>query len=204
LGAIGIALLIGLVFYYAPPQYFERMDTLKLAGEDRDGSAQGRMLTWEAGMSMAADHPFLGVGAGHFPVKYGVEYRPKGIPPTAIPWQTAHSIYFLVLGELGVPGILFLLAMLLVNFFSAERLLGAIKRNSTPESSTYLHLITSLNASLIAFAVGGAFLSALYYPHIYILAALWEGGRELYKGQVAAGLDDHSTDARFAYRVVPT
>lgn len=41
------------------------------------------------------------------------------------------------------------------------------------------NLVVALNASLIAFMVGGAFLSGAYYPHIYVLAALLECGRAI-------------------------
>ena len=43
-----------------------------------EGSAQGRILAWQAAGRMALDHPLMGVGSGHFPVAYGVKYRPPG------------------------------------------------------------------------------------------------------------------------------
>jgi hypothetical protein len=37
-----------------------------------------------------------------------------------------------------------------------------------------------LNASLIAFAIGGAFLSVTYYPHIFVLAGLFASVELMY------------------------
>jgi hypothetical protein len=37
-----------------------------------------------------------------------------------------------------------------------------------------------LNASLIAFAVGGAFLSVAYYPHLYVLAGIFTAAQVTY------------------------
>ena len=179
IGVIGIAFTIFLIVSFAPPQFFERMDTMRQTGDQMEGSAQGRILAWGSAVRMAADHPFVGVGAGHFAVKHGVEYRPAGFSRTELPWQTAHSIYFLALGELGLPGIGFLLAILILNFVAGERVISKMRERSKKMSRVDMHLAISLNASLIAYAVGGAFLSALYPPHLYILAALWASGRDL-------------------------
>lgn len=174
---LGIVLIIGLIVSVAPPNFFERMETMTKTGDEMEGSAQGRILAWQAAIRMATDHPFLGVGVGHFPVKYGLEYRPEGYGINEIPWQTAHSSYFLILGELGIPGITFLFAIIVSNLVAGERMLGRIKERLIGFDLTCQNLMIALNASLLAFVTGGAFLSATYYPHIYLLAALLECGR---------------------------
>lgn len=173
-GVIAVA-AVGLVLAFAPPTYFERMQTLK---NPTDGSAQGRLLAWKAGVQMALDHPILGTGAGHFPVKYGVEYRPPGIT-TEIPWQTAHSIYFVILGELGFPGLAVLLVFIISNLVANRRLVKEIRARSPDGGATETRLLTCLSASLMAYAVGGAFLTAIYYPHMYVLAGLMTVARRL-------------------------
>jgi probable O-glycosylation ligase (exosortase A-associated) len=160
---------VALVFVFAPPTYFNRMETI---GDPMDGSAQGRILAWKAGIRMALDHPALGVGAGHFPVKYGVEYRPPNLPRTAVPWQTAHSNYFVILGELGFPGLAVLLLFIGSNFSRNRRLTRVLKDRDNEGAVADTRLLNSLSASLVAFVVGGAFLTAIYYPHMYVLAGL--------------------------------
>ena len=184
IGLFGIALVVAVVMVAAPTQLFDRME--RLTGENIDGSAQGRLLAWGAGVRMALDHPFVGVGAGHFPVKYGVEYRPEGYGPNEIPWQTAHSTYFLILGELGIPGITFLLWILIHNILANTKMLRTFKRAKTAEDLNRYRLVQALTASWIAFAVGGAFLSAAYYPHIYLLAALSECARRICAHPISA------------------
>lgn len=122
---------------------------------------------------------YLASGVGHFPVKYGAQYQPKEFGLNAIPWQTAHSSYFLLLGELGFPGLIFIVGLIISNIVAGEQLLQQIRRRESKDFVVERHLVTALNASLIGFAVGGAFLSAAYYPHLYLLAALLECGREL-------------------------
>ena len=65
-----------------------------------------------------------------------------------------------------------------------------MKNHGTNLGITYQRLLISLNSSLIAFAVGGAFLSAIYYPHIYVLAGLFGSAEYFYeksKGHVLEG-----------------
>lgn len=176
-----VVMAVGLVFLTAPESYWERMSKI----DPEEGSARGRILAWEAGMRMAADHPILGVGAGHFGVKYGVEYR----PPTGerVPWQTAHSIYFLVLGELGYPGLFVLLALILSNLAANRRLARGLRGRTDDRSRHDRRLMTALSAAMMAFAVNGAFLSAAYYPHLYVLVGLHSAARRL----VRDGLEEH-------------
>lgn len=165
-GAVVVAILM-----FAPPQYYERMNSIST----EEGSAQGRIQAWKGAWAMAVDSPLLGFGGGHFPFVYGESYRTSFDGPHV---QTAHSIYFLALGEYGFPGILFLLYFMGSNFAANRRVynsLGAEGSQHTDERN----LIAALSASLIGFAVAGAFLSALYYPHLYLLAGLLAAGRRL-------------------------
>ncbi|MDO8355986.1 MAG: O-antigen ligase family protein [Nitrospirota bacterium] len=186
IGVIGMVLVLFLIVAVAPPQFYERMQTMTKTGDEMEGSAAGRIAVWGASLRMVADHPITGVGAGHFPVKYGVEYRPEGVGSSDIPWQTAHSSYFLILGELGIPGIIFLFGIMLSNFIAGERMSREMKARRTERDVTCRNLVIALNASMVAFAIGGAFLSAPYYPHIYMLAALLECGRQLCKEAIAS------------------
>jgi putative inorganic carbon (HCO3(-)) transporter len=171
-----VVVAIGIVFAVAPPMYFQRMQTIT---DQTEGSAQGRIMAWKSGVRMAIDHPFLGVGAGHFPVKYGVEYRPPNVGPTEIPWQTAHSIYFVILGELGFPGLFVLLFFIGYNLVANRRLAREVVARGEPNTATDVRLLACLSAGVIAFAVGGAFLTAIYYPHMYVLAGLLAAGRRI-------------------------
>lgn len=182
LGVIGIVVMCVIAVSVAPMELSKRMEGL--TGEELDGSAQGRLMAWGSAIRMAVDNPILGVGVGHFPVKFGVEYRPEGYGASDVPWLTAHSSYFLILGELGIPGIVFLLAIIIGNFKAGERTIREIKENRTGSNVDCQRLVIALNASLVGFAVGGAFLSAVYYPHIYLLAALLECGRDISKRAV--------------------
>lgn len=158
------------ILLYAPGVYFERMGTINTQEE----SAQGRIDAWKAAVRMATDRPF-GVGAGHFPHRYA-DYRVEDIGRHRI---TAHSIYFLILGELGFVGLAWLIGFLATNLSANRRLAQQLKDSPLAAGATAPRLLWSMNASVIAFAVGGAFLSQVYTPHLYVLAGLMTASRRL-------------------------
>jgi O-antigen ligase len=103
------------VLLYAPDVYFQRLSTL--SAPSQESSADGRLHAWRAGTNMALGNVF-GVGAGNFPNNFP-KYR-AGDAPTR--WMTAHSMYFLVLGELGFFGLFLVLKLVFGNFRSNVRL----------------------------------------------------------------------------------
>lgn len=189
-GLIGLGVLVTIVFSFAPQVYFDRMKTIK--DYETEGSAQGRIMAWKSAIRMATDHPFIGVGASHFAVKYGVEYRPPGFGRTDLPWSNAHSIYFLTLGEFGFTGMIFLLGLVITNVLRNERIIGKTSESMASSADTGRKLTIAMQASFIAFAVGGAFLSGLYYPHIFIVSALNESVCFL----ASIGISEKQNDAK--------
>lgn len=171
LALVGVAVVACGVLAYAPDLYFERMGTIK--NYEEEGSAQGRITAWKAGLKMVADHPIGGVCAGHYAISFGTKYRPRDYSG---PWLTAHSMYFLVLGELGIPGFLTLLILLLGGIRENARVGKVVLARAGPEPSKEvtqaLRLLMLTSAAMIGFIVAGAFLSVAYYPHIFILTAV--------------------------------
>jgi O-antigen ligase len=153
------------IFAVAPSSYFDRMNTIT---NPTDGSAQGRIQSWRLAWNQALGNPILGVGAGNTPY---------------LAHQNAHSIYFMVLGELGFPGLFILLAYIIGNLRANRQTLKACRAG--PQYQRQRQLLTALSASLMAYAVAGAFLSAAYYPHAYILAGLLTAGRRIVREQTA-------------------
>lgn len=173
------ALLIGIfciivAFVFAPQAYIDRVHSIGQYQED--SSALGRIMAWKASVRMAIGHPF-GVGAGSFNSAYGRFYRPKEVDTRIYAgqrWISPHSVYFLVLGEYGVIGVITILSLLWNNFRDNQRqVMANAKGDVKIENRTELILLPKyLNMSLVAFSIGGAFLGGINYPHLYILTAL--------------------------------
>ena len=166
---LGVALVAGLLVAglpFLPSQDVERIETI--SNYQEDGSANARLKMWGVAMRMAVDFP-LGVGAGNFSAAYGLNYLPKEELQGgwgSQRWLSAHSVYFRVLGEYGVLGLIVILVTIFVNFRTNERtyqkLRGQALEGGVADSTPRL-----LNMSLVGYAVAGAFLGGLTYPHLY-------------------------------------
>ena len=189
--SIAMALVVGaavvVVLTLAPSSYFDRMNTIT---NPTDGSAQGRINSWKLAWNQALGNPLLGIGAGNTPY---------------MAFQNPHSIYFMMLGELGFPGLFALLAMIIGNFTANRRLLKQCRAG--PAYVGQRQILASLSASLIALAIAGAFLSAAYYPHVYVLSGLLSAGRRLVRDQgltAEAVTPDHSVpDVSYHWTLAP-
>lgn len=169
-GVVAIVVAVFGVLLYAPAVYFERMSTLSAPQED--SSAEGRIHAWRAGTKMALHNP-LGVGAGNFPNNFP-KYRGPDAP---VRWMTAHSMYFLILGELGFLGLLLLFKLVFGNFRSnarlRKRLMERQEQGTDPNKfAADIRTLTAYNGSVIGLAIAGGFLSVTYYPHIFVMAGV--------------------------------
>ena len=159
---IGLALLIlfPLVLSFMPAKYMERMDTITTY--EQDESALGRINAWKMAFNLASDRPLVGGGYEIYEPAIFARYAPN---PKDI--HAAHSIYFQVLGEHGFVGLFIYLALAGLTW----RYGNWIVRNTAnhPELRWASDLATMLKVSLLGFAVGGAFLSLLYFDVPYYL-----------------------------------
>ncbi len=158
---IGLLLLFAVppAIAFMPDKWTERMDTIKTYEED--GSVQGRFNAWWMAYNLAKDRP---IGGGFEVITPELFYR---YAPNPEDLHAAHSIYFQVLGEHGFVG----LGIYLLLGFLTWRTGSWIIRNTAqrPECRWASNLATMIQVSLIGFAVGGAFLSLLYFDVPYYL-----------------------------------
>ena len=150
---------------FAPPAYFERMGTITTAS---DGSAQGRIQAWKGGIGMAFNNPVFGVGAGQFGPMWG---------------KTAHSSYVLLFAELGFPGLVVIIMLVFGNLHANMKVRKAFQAQGPPPDgaaeSEHVRMSFATSAAMIGFAVAGAFLSAPYYPHLFVLTGILVSTRAL-------------------------
>ena len=152
------------VYVAADQKYWDRMSTIEKTNE---GTAKQRVDSWQAGWEMFKDSP-LGVGPGNFPIRFP-EYQPESMSRNM--WgRQAHSLWFTLLPELGIPGVLLYLVLLGLNL----RDLFYLRRLSR-ESDNYrfaYFLSVAFMASLGGYFASSTFLSVLYYPHYWYLTAM--------------------------------
>ncbi|KAB8051151.1 putative O-glycosylation ligase, exosortase A system-associated [Janthinobacterium sp. FT14W] len=160
LGAL-LAAVTPLLLAFMPERWAERMDTINTYEDDV--SAMGRLNAWRMAWNLARDR-FLGGGFDVSDASIFARYAPNPMDVHA-----AHSIYFQALGEHGFVGLVLYLALGIATWRTAAVIIRSTR--GKPELRWAHGLATMSQASLIGFAVGGAFLSLLYFDMPYYLMA---------------------------------
>ncbi len=156
---LGISVAIVGAIFLTDPGFWKRMEAMDTGVAQRDASVRGRVLAWEASLSMASDYPF-GVGEGNFK-KYIGQYNPS------MAGRDTHNTFLRCLAELGVQGV-FVLILLIVNaFWILFRLKKDVRNLSNKED--FLWHIYSLRIALTIYVMAGIFITHTYIEEFYWL-----------------------------------
>ena len=163
LAVIAMVVIVALIM---PPQWFDRMNTIDEYKEDN--SAMGRINAWQFAINVAT-HNVLGGGFNCFSMRQFAIYAPNPLD-----YHVAHSIFFQVLGDHGIVGLITFLVLMLFAWRTGSRVINFCR--DAVELKWASDLAKMSQVCLIGFAVSGAFLSLayfdLYYDFIIILVVL--------------------------------
>ncbi len=159
--------LIALCLYlFAGNAYWNEMKT---STDTQDGTAQARIESWKSAINMFKGHPF-GVGAGNFPVwfsKYQTGYFKREM------WgRQAHSLWFTLLPELGIQGVLLYFILLFKNLKQIFTINKNVHFLPVTEQPFFKNISVAFLASLAGYFCSATFLSVLYYAHYWYLAGM--------------------------------
>jgi probable O-glycosylation ligase (exosortase A-associated) len=179
-GAILVALGAALVAFM-PQTWVSRMQSIETY--QTDSSAEGRLNAWAMSWHLALDRP-IGGGFEVITPEMFERYAPD---PSNL--HAAHSIYFQVLGEHGFPGLFLFLMLWFFAWRTAARAKSIASRHD--DLAWAVRLALMVQVSLVAYLVGGAFLSLAYfdlpYDLLVILVALRSIVNARVPGTVASG-----------------
>jgi probable O-glycosylation ligase (exosortase A-associated) len=161
LTTVGAVALVGSVL--VADKWMNRMETLGSLGTE--DSAMGRLAVWRWTLEYVGAHP-LGGSFGVYRINtYEMVLEDGRLFTVAA--KAFHSIYFEVLGELGIPGfILFVLIALSVITTLAHA------RRSAASDRWLKDLSGFVLTSLAVFLVSGAFIGVGFQPYFYYLASI--------------------------------
>jgi O-antigen ligase len=117
-----------------------------------EDSLESRLAEYIAALQMFADHPFLGVGYGNYPVRYLDYAQEIGLEKKPGP-RTPHSLVLEALSETGVVGTVALLSVLGAAFAGAWRARSVLDPHGAA-------LAEGTFVALAAFVVASLFLHA--------------------------------------------
>jgi probable O-glycosylation ligase (exosortase A-associated) len=179
LGVLMVVAAFGIVAFM-PASWEDRVATI--TDPRADASANARLETWTMLYNLAKDRPFTGGGYQPYESWIVQKYNPvyEGV-------HVAHSIYFQVLGEHGfVAFFLFLLFWALVWRMCSQ--VVALSRDRD-EHRWAFWLAEMTKVSMVAYLVGGAFLSLAHWDVPYYLFVAIAITRSVLK-QAAATQDE--------------
>ncbi len=163
------AIAAGGVYQLAPEKWFERQTTI--ATYEQSHSAMQRIQAWGVAFNVAVDRPLRGAGFNF--EEGGNTARWLSYANFVEPWartaRAAHSIYFQVMGELGLVAFLLYMMLLGGTFLRLHRL-GKLERDPHYEwIGTYAR---AAQIAMVPYLVAGAFLSLAYFDLFYTLVGL--------------------------------
>ena len=180
-------LLVGvpLAMHYLPSKWFDKMETIQTYEED--SSAMGRIWAWRLATRIGADRPLLGAGFQCFSKESYARY----LPEAPFGGTDAHNIFYQVLAEHGVTGLLAYVALLISTILTLWKIKRQTKR--IPHARELYNWAEMIEVSLIAFIASGFFLSRSYFDLFYhlitITIVLSVIARRVARGESVPGLE---------------
>jgi len=180
LSTIIIAIMISVLYFSASPKYWQEVKSIKEENIQK-GTGRDRWYLWNIAWKMFLDHPIIGVGQGNAPWHISEYEPPGGLHGTSRAGRAVHSLYFTLIPELGLIGILLFTGMLYFSYKDLKWILKKekeflLKQNQSKEIIQQLHkikfIIFGITGAMLGYLVSGAFLSVLYYPHFWLLISL--------------------------------
>lgn len=153
------ALLIVAAFVYAiiPDQQKAR-----LASMGEDPTSISRTTYWKRGIDMMNEFPLHGIGYANWFKYHGTQYGT---------WAYPHNIFVEAGSELGYPGLLLFLGLLISTFFINRN--TRVLASRAPDGGRFMFFMAhGLDGAMVGFVVTGFFVTVLYYPFFWISLAM--------------------------------
>ena len=176
--------LVGLVLIAAPQEYWDRINSITDDSTMETGTAGQRMFTWGIGWEMFLANPVFGVGQGNFPWTIGEYLDGRTWQTKSLAGRQAHSLYFTLMPELGLVGIIIFGTMIVLNYrdtrvrqfvpseLPAMRPRCENEQVTDPEFERAALFGNAILGGILGYLITSAFISTLYYPTFWILMGL--------------------------------
>jgi probable O-glycosylation ligase (exosortase A-associated) len=150
---------------FAPVELKDRMNSIsdQESAQTRDKSSAGRIEAWHTAWGVATAHPFFGEG---FKALWNTEIWNTYFGNDYLVVRDVHSLYFEILSEHGILGMVIYMAILLTT-------LGTLRHvrkrwRGDPEHGYLSNYAEMTELSIYPFLVAGAFLGVAYFD-LYLL-----------------------------------
>lgn len=158
----------GLVFFgtislfFVTDEWVDRMQTMTEV-KTSETSAIGRLVVWRWTLDYVQERPFFGGGFYAYNANAGILYRYQKGQEAEIRQQGGkafHNIFFEVLGETGIGGLL-LFSMIILHCFLL------LKNRPIKHIPLFYDGKKAIQSSIIIYIAGGMFIGVAFYPWLY-------------------------------------
>jgi O-antigen ligase len=163
-----VILLTAGIYLVLPDSSKERFQSAETP--ESDLTAHHRLELWKAGLRMFSDYPIFGVGVHNF---RWVRYYHYPISVNGWIPSVPHSSYITGISELGLVGFTPFLLLWFCYFRLNSKTRKILIRAGPEERRSYEYCLSvGLDLAMIGYMVSGAFVSVLWYPHIFVMTGL--------------------------------
>ncbi len=161
----GMAVVVAVagVLAFMPDSWVQRMESMR--NYEDDGSAVGRLTIWRAAILLALSRPFTG---GGFRAVYNQDIVNTVAPDVKA--RASHSIWLEVLSDHGFLVFGIWVGIVVVAVFYTMRITRVA--DNRPDLRWAADLARMSQASMVAFLVGGSFLSLSYWDYFWTLCVV--------------------------------
>ena len=160
--AIAIVVAALVVPPMLPPGYLDRLNTITDIEKDRTGSAQGRWEDLGAAVDVVIKNPVTGVGLGQDILALNEE---RGAT-----WRSVHNVYLQYAVDLGIPGAMMFIWLLVASFRGAKRV--RVRAAREPHLRGLVPLAGGVQIAIVAFAVESFFHPVAYQFYFFCIGGL--------------------------------
>jgi probable O-glycosylation ligase (exosortase A-associated) len=197
--AAAVVVATMLVLPVLPQKFWDRMSTITAPADQRDDSQQSRLHFWRVAVAMADDRPLLGVGHHGYERAYNTYDWTQGQYLTN---RAVHSTWFGVLAEQGYPGFALFITIVFTSWLACRRVRVWSRHGEiSPALGQYA---IGLETALLAFIVGGSFVSFQYCEMLWHFFALTVALERVAVHERAAAFDTTAAEAAVDNNLPPT
>jgi O-antigen ligase len=133
-----------------------------------DEAVAARRVAWQAGLRMIKTHPMFGVGLGNFkPLSESYE------DPDNVWISVAHNTYIELAAELGIPGLLLFVSVLVTSFWALRKVRNAARRvGHTFVGGAALGLQSGLIGAAVALCFVSGQVEKIFWFNIFLTMCL--------------------------------
>jgi len=172
--ALAVLLVLGTLWLVLPEQYRGRLETVDNLNDD--ASYQGRVKAWGLAWDMFKQNPVTGVGVGNFAIVHGT---------SSGHWLNVHSLYFQLLSEMGLVGVISF-AVFVGSVFRQNWLLLRQSKRIPNCPAWFRHYPLACNIAFLGLLLAGYSSHNLGRDTWYFLAALSAAAGLVVKRETAA------------------